>query len=83
VHLFLPAPLWDHANMSKDRRDETEDATPQAAAPPEPSGDSENVTTRPTPTVGQRRREAEQKLEQHLEEARHKGEEEDKGGEER
>ena len=37
---------------------------PDAAAP----------TTRQMPTVGQRRRDAELKLEQHLEEARHKGE---------
>ena len=40
------------------------DGVPDAAAP----------TTRQMQTVGQRRRDAELKLEQHLEEARHKGE---------
>ena len=40
------------------------EGVPDAAAP----------TTRQMQTVGQRRRDAELKLEQHLEEARHKGE---------
>ena len=57
---------WDDASMSEKKQEN----------PPEPShhleGYAGSPTTQQMRTVGQRRRDAEEKLEQHLEEARHK-----------
>lgn len=81
--LLLPAGLWDHANMSQDRKDDAENVTPGSPAEVQsgPTVSHDNPTTAQMRTVGQRRREAEEKLEHHLEDARHKTEEEHKAEE--
>lgn len=56
---------WDDFNMSADIPDSTHDHGPHLHAHSAP-------TTQQIRTVGQRRREAEEKLEHHLQEARHK-----------
>ena len=63
----LPAagPWWDHANMSEKNDENTQKQ-------PLEGGYAGSPTTQQMRTVGQRRRDAEEKLEHHLEEARHK-----------
>ena len=56
---------WDHFSMSEKIADGAQDHGPHQHAHAAP-------TTQQMRTVGQRRRESEEKLEQHLEQARHK-----------